>query len=117
MRDSSALTFFRRGDAGERHSMIAVSFQGLTRDTKTLRHQEVFFGVLPSLKQNFKLIFCSLIFLLSVKNQRTKQALCKTSLAWNTNDAQKNNGGDRWSTPATTHMQHFVSIVFPDRPF
>ncbi len=63
------------------------------------------------LKLCFKLIFYSFIFLFSVKNQRTKQALCKTSLTWNTNDAQLNNDGGRWSTPAATQVQCFVSPV------
>ncbi|GFS78622.1 hypothetical protein TNCV_3148201 [Trichonephila clavipes] len=54
---------------------------------------------------------------LSVKNQRTEQALCKTSLRWNLNDAQLSNGGGRWSTPASTHVQRFASTALPDRPF
>ncbi|GFT17991.1 hypothetical protein TNCV_4911401 [Trichonephila clavipes] len=52
-----------------------------------------------------------------VKNQRTEQALSKTSLTWNTNDAQLSNGGDKCSTTATTPVQRFVSPVLPGRPF
>ncbi|GFW11887.1 hypothetical protein TNCV_4529531 [Trichonephila clavipes] len=38
------------------------------------------------------------------KSQRIKQALCKTSLTRIANNAQLNNGGDRWSTPAAKHV-------------
>ncbi|GFV48921.1 DUF4817 domain-containing protein [Trichonephila clavipes] len=38
------------------------------------------------------------------KNQRTKHALRKTSITWNTNKFQENNGGGRWLTPADTHV-------------
>ncbi|GFX25369.1 hypothetical protein TNCV_1423541 [Trichonephila clavipes] len=52
-----------------------------------------------------------------VKNQRTKQVLRKTIFTRNTNDAQLNSGGDRWSTPAAKYAQRFVSPVLPYRPF
>ncbi|GFV62338.1 GPI mannosyltransferase 2 [Trichonephila clavipes] len=51
------------------------------------------------------------------RNQRTVQTLCKTSLTWNTDESQLNNGGGRWSTPAAMHVQRFVSPVLPDRLF
>ncbi|GFW52224.1 hypothetical protein TNCV_2426711 [Trichonephila clavipes] len=50
-----------------------------------------------------------------LKSQRTKQALCKTSLTRKTNESQLNNGEGRWTT--TTHGQRFVLPVLPDRPF
>ncbi|GFU91889.1 hypothetical protein TNCV_3192731 [Trichonephila clavipes] len=43
------------------------------------------------------------------RNQRTKQALCKTSLTRNTNNVQLNNGGGKLPTPADMHVQRFVS--------
>ncbi|GFW44538.1 transposable element Tc3 transposase [Trichonephila clavipes] len=49
------------------------------------------------------------------KNQRTKQEICKTSLTWNTNETQLNNGGDRWSVPAATHVQRIVRPDFIHR--
>ncbi|GFV48178.1 hypothetical protein TNCV_3554571 [Trichonephila clavipes] len=57
------------------------------------------------------------IYTSSVKNQRSKQALCKTNLTRNANDAQLDNGDGRWLIPAATHVQCFVSPVLPDRPF
>ncbi|GFV56482.1 hypothetical protein TNCV_2209481 [Trichonephila clavipes] len=53
----------------------------------------------------------------AIKNHHTEQLLCKTSLTWDTNDAQLNYGGDRWGTPNTTHVLCFVYPVWPDRPF
>ncbi|GFT58266.1 integrase catalytic domain-containing protein [Trichonephila clavipes] len=41
----------------------------------------------------------------SVKNERTKQELCKTSFTRNINESQLNNGRGRCPTPDTIHMQ------------
>ena len=73
--------------------------------------------ILRRLKQNFKLIFYSFIFLFSVKNQRTKQAFCKTNITWNTNDAQLNISGGRWLVHAPMQVQCFVLPVLPDLLF
>ncbi|GFV16477.1 hypothetical protein TNCV_4785391 [Trichonephila clavipes] len=50
----------------------------------------------------------------NIKIQRSKQKVCKTSLTRYTKESQLNTGGGTWSTPATTHVQRFVSKVLPE---